>query len=378
MSYFEVFNFSSLRACYPLIKSFKSAITIFNNKNYLISLLLFISINSTAQNQYYTTCVAFYNLENLFDCENDPFTFDDDFTPKGSKNWTVKRYTNKIKKISKTLAALKGYSKTPAVLIGLCEVENKTVIEDLLQTKALSAFDYGIAHKNSPDKRGIDVALIYDRSVFDIAHEQTHRLLLFDNDQNRIFTRDQLCVTGYLGEELIAIIVNHWPSRRGGKTKSAPNRIKAAQCTKKIIDSLHHTHNKNLKIIVMGDFNDNPTDQSLKKILQTKGKKVPSKNGYYLFNPMEKMASKGLGSLAYRDKWYVFDQMLFSNSFIETNYKGFKLYQTHIYHPKHLQFQEQMYQGYPWSTYKRGRYFNGYSDHFPIYSILIKEVSNTD
>jgi len=344
-------------------------------KHFILFLKVLIPACIYSQHPYYTTTIAFYNLENLFDCENDPLTFDDDFTPTGLKKWTTDRYQRKITKISETLSELKGHSHTSAAIIGLCELENRRVLEDLLKAPALSKTDYGIAHHNSPDKRGIDVALLYDRKVFQKTNSQSHTLYLQDQKQNRIYTRSQLCVTGYLDGEHLGVIVNHWPSRRGGKQKSDPFRIKAAKRTQKIIDSLYQTHTDALKIIVMGDLNDNPTDKSLKKILQTRGSRKAQKHSPFLYNPTEGLFQKGLGSLAFRDHWYLFDQMLFSHHFISPKTEGFQLYQTHIYRPKKVQIQEGNYKGYPKSTYKRGQYIGGYSDHFPIYSTLIKKAN---
>jgi len=184
---------------------------------------------------------------------------------------------------------------------------------------------------------------------------------------HRIYTRDQLCVSGYLGEDLIYFIVNHWPSRRGGKKISESKRIEAAKLNLRIMDSIKALTTKP-NIVIMGDFNDNPTDHSFQKVLKTRAEKQLKKG---LHNPMENMYKNGLGTLAYRDKWHLFDQLIYSNSLLDSI--GLQLYQTKIYNPKKLIETKGKYTGYP----KRcSGSFEGYSDHFPVYSYLIKRIYN--
>ncbi|WP_010181990.1 endonuclease/exonuclease/phosphatase family protein [Aquimarina agarilytica] len=336
--------------------------------------LFFLSFCTTIyaqQQKHAITSIGFYNLENLFDCIDDPLTFDEDYTPTGKNQWNEKKLKTKLDHIAEVIAniGVKTTKKPPAIL-GVAEVENRDVLEQLVDHPLLQKSDYGIAHYNSPDRRGIDVALLYDRAVFTLTHAQKHHLFLKNEFNKTIHTRDQLCVSGYLGDELLYIIVNHWPSRRGGQQRSEPKRIEAAQLCKRITDSIQHITPK-ASIVIMGDFNDDPNDKSFKKKLKTKAT-ITHSSPYYLYNPMEKMHKKGMGSLAYRDKWNLFDQLIVSSTLLDS--VGFKLYKTHIFNPKFLMHTKGKYKGYPLRTYSRGIYTGGYSDHFPVYMYLVRPI----
>lgn len=326
-----------------------------------------------AQARYHIRSIAFYNVENLFDTENDTLIFDDDRTPDGKDHWTQKRYKKKVAAISKVINEI-GFTvtKTAPDIIGLCEVENKKVIEDLVNHPNLRDKGYGIVHFDSPDERGIDVALLYKKSAFLPTSFASHRLLLINDEGERNYTRDQLVVGGLLDNESIHFIVNHWPSRSGGEARSRPNRIGAAKLNKRIIDSLQR-QDIFAKIINMGDLNDGPKDDSLKKILRAKGM---NENLDYtaLFNPMEKMHRKGIGSLAYRDKWNLFDQIFFTANLLNSE-TGYRFWKAGVYNPSYLITRKGQYKGYPFRTYAGGSYMGGYSDHFPVYIYLIKEVN---
>lgn len=340
---------------------------------HILILVILISNYSTAQKKtYQIRTIAFYNVENLFDTSNDSLTFDDDRTPEGKDNWTKKRYNKKIETISKVLSEIGSEtSNSSPDIIGLCEVENKQVIEDLIHHPNLRQKNYGIVHFNSPDERGIDVALLYKKSVFIPNSFKSHRLLLFKDDGFRDYSRDQLVVGGYLDDEYFNFIVNHWPSRSGGEARSKPNRIAAAKLNKRIIDSIIRT-DINSRIISMGDLNDDPTSDSLKKILKTEGKtKNLEENS--LFNPMERLHRKGIGSLAYRDKWNLFDQIFFTSNLINVTRENYTYWKAGVYNPSYLIDQKGRYKGYPLRTYAGGSYVGGYSDHFPVYMYLLKE-----
>lgn len=337
-------------------------------KNTILSLLFFLLGKNYSVRQNYQICtIAFYNLENLFDTEDDPHTFDNDFTPDGKYHWTTEKLNTKLERLANVIANI-GIEKTkqaPAI-IGFCEVENRTVLEQLIQQKALQNYDYGIVHHDSPDQRGIDVAALYNRKLFKLKNSQKHHLLLYSDEGKRIFTRDQLCFSGYLGSELIYFIVNHWPSRRGGTKISNPKRIKASLLTQKIQDSIRLL-TPNANVVIMGDFNDNPNNRSLKN-LKTK-KTVKDCMEDELYNPMENLFKKGQGTLAHRDSWSTFDQILFSKSLLDST--GFQEYKTQIFKPKYLLQAKGKYKGYP----KRcAGSMEGYSDHFPVYSYLIKRI----
>jgi len=274
--------------------------------------LIFICFSLSFQTQsqkYNVTTVAFYNLENLFDIKDDDLTFDEDYTPQGKNNWTQDRLNSKLKNLAFTINKI-GAEKTnlPPALLGIAEVENETVLELLIDQKSLSKIDYDVVHFDSPDRRGIDVALLYDRKLFKLTNAQKHYLALRNENNKPIFTRDQLCVSGYLGNELVYVIVVHWPSRRGGEKRSNPKRIEAAKLTKRITDSIY-SKTSNANIIVMGDFNDNPNNDSFKKVLETTSYILKDNRANYFYNPMELLFKKGFGSLGYRDEWSLFDYL---------------------------------------------------------------------
>jgi len=231
--------------------------------------------------------------------------------------------------------------------------------------------DYGIIHFDSPDKRGIDVGLLYKQDVFQPHSFSKHPLYIYDGDR-RVYTRDQLLVSGVLDGEEIHIIVNHWPSRSGGEARSRPKRVKAAELNKRIIDSLQDV-DKNAKIFTMGDLNDDPFNVSMKEVLKTKEDREDVK-GKDLYNPMEAMAKSGNGTLAYRDGWNLFDQIVFTAPLLEKDYSEYRYYKAGIYNKVYLSNKRGRYKGYPFRSFSNGTYTGGYSDHFPVYVHLIKEV----
>lgn len=344
-------------------------------------ILLFIifpfQICSQEKKKYKVNTIAFYNVENLFDFEDDPITFDDDRTPNGKDHWTEEIYNAKVKNIAKVISEIgSDVTGTSPAIIGVCETENRKVLEDLVNQEPLLKKDYGIIQFDSPDRRGIDVALLYQKKLFTPTNYKAHELLIYsDNDiTRRIFTRDQLLVSGMLDGEKIHIIVNHWPSRSGGEARSRPKRIKAAKLNKRLIDSLF-SEDPYAKIITMGDFNDDPTNPSVKDILNTKTDRedIGLKE---LYNPMEAMHKKGLGTLAWRDGWNLFDQTIVSSELMKKDYSSYRFYQAGIYNKTYLTNSNGQYKGYPYRSFGNGAFTGGYSDHFPVYIYLIKNASS--
>ena len=324
---------------------------------------------------YKIRTIAFYNVENLFDTINNPNTFDDDFTSKGKNHYTSQIYWNKIKNISTVISQI-GFEKTnnsPA-LIGLAEIENRSVLEDLVRSDKLKPKQYKIIHFDSPDFRGIDVALLFQEKLFTPINQEVFEVKLWDEDGTRIYTRDILLVSGLLDNELIHIIVNHWPSRRGGQIKSNPKREKAAYVVSKIIDKITLDY-PNSKIIVMGDFNDDPIDKSLKTGLNSVGKLQKTKDSLF-YNPMDAMYKKGMNTLGYRDGINLFDQVLMNVHCVsfDNNYEDFKFYKAGIFNPNYLITSKGKYKGYPFRSFQNNNFSGGYSDHFPVYVYLIKEL----
>lgn len=337
-------------------------------------MVIFIHSPQCQTKTYKIRTISFYNVENLFDTINNPDTFDDDFTSKGKNHYTSKIYWNKIENTSKVISQI-GFDKTntsPAI-IGLAEIENRTVLEDLVNSKNLRNKRYKILHFDSPDRRGIDIAFLYQEKYFTPLHQEKFEVKLWDEEGKRIFTRDQLMVSGLLDDELIHIIVSHWPSRRGGQIKSNPKREKAAYITQQIIEKIK-LENENAKIIIMGDFNDDPMDVSIIKGLNSTGK-LKSLNENMLYNPMESMYKKGLNTLGYRDGINLFDQILMSYNCIniDKNLSTYKFYKAGIFNPQYVITQKGRYKGYPFRSFQNNTYTGGYSDHFPVYIYLIKE-----
>ena len=329
---------------------------------------------NTVQKKYLARTIAFYNLENLFDTINDPKTLDDEYTPEGKDHWTSKKYHIKLQHLAKVIADI-GRKEThvPPVIVGVAEVENAQVMKDLIATGDLKGKGYKIIHYDSPDRRGIDVGLIYQKDVFQPINSEKYPLYIYDDETHkRIYTRDQLVVTGVLDDELISIIVDHWPSRRGGEARSLPKRIKAAQLTKHIMDSLLQ-ENPNAKIIIMGDLNDDPSSPSVKKVLNAKADKNAVTKGT-VYNAMEPFFNKGIGTLAYRDSWNLFDQIMLSPALIRAPDDKFHFWKAGIYSREFMKNRTGRYKGYPKRTLVGGQFLGGYSDHFPTYIILIKEI----
>jgi len=342
----------------------------------VIFVLAFISINAQEKKKYKIHTVAFYNVENLFDTINDTTKYDE-ASPIMEMNASIRAevYEKKVKNMAKVVSDI-GYDDTnnTPVIIGVSEVENRQVLVDLVNDSQLLNKDYGIIHFDSPDKRGIDVALLYQKSLFKPIETSSHELLIYDDSsRKRVYTRDQLLVSGELEGDLIHVIVNHWPSRSGGEARSRFKRVAAGKLNKRIIDSLQSI-DPYAKIITMGDFNDNPTNDSMKKELKTESDKERVKlKGIY--NPYEDQFKKmGLGTTGYRDSWSLFDMILFTQPFLEKDYSSFRFYKAGIFNKSYLTNKEGRFKGYPFRSYDYGGFSGGYSDHFPVYIYLIKEV----
>lgn len=339
--------------------------------------LFFIIQPPLAQNRSYKIrTIAFFNVENLFDTINNPNTFDEDFTPQGKNHYNSAVYQKKILNIAGVLSEIgKEKTKTTPAIIALSEIENDTVLNDLICSRPLKDQHYQIIHYNSPDIRGIDVALLYKQEVFKPLEQKSTEVKLWNDEGKRIYTRDILTVKGFLDDELIYIIVNHWPSRRGGQQKSSPKREKAAFIVQNIINEIK-AEDEEARIIILGDFNDDPVDKSIKSGLHTSGN-LKDLNKTILFNPMENLYHKGYNTLSYRDGLNLFDQIMVSYRFISPykDYKSYHFYQAGIYNPDYLIMQRGKYQGYPFRSFQNNTFTGGYSDHFPVFIYLIKEKS---
>jgi len=312
------------------------------------------------------SCIGFYNLENLFDTIDDPNTRDTEFTPNGKNEWTAGRYQEKLHNMAATISRIGVEHCTNGLsIIGLAEVENRSVLEDLVQTKELAERDYQIVHYDSPDARGIDVALIYQADAFTPTSSYNFPLIMpgiFDFE-----TRDQLLVSGLLNGETVHILVNHWPSRYGGEEETKPMRRAAAELSKKISDSLLSINPK-ANIIIMGDLNDDPGDPSVLEVLNAGN----LDEGASLYNPMLEKHQSGDGTLTYRGKWNLFDQIIMTPALVNGQ-NGLKYEGAFIHRDKQIIVQEGKYKDQPLRTFGGGRYLGGFSDHLPVYILLNKE-----
>lgn len=342
----------------------------------MLFVLLLTNIYATRsqEKKYAIRTIAFYNLENLFDTINDP-TINDEASPMMELKYNRSAvYWDKIEKLASTIAQIGlEKSKTSPAIIGVAEVENRGVLEDLVKSKHLLKNNYGIIHYDSPDKRGIDVALLYQKKYFNPVFHEVFNPNIYRGNR-KVFTRDQLLVSGYLDDEFIHLIVNHWPSRSGGEAKSRPLREKAAYQNVKIIKKIREK-DADAKIILMGDFNDDPINASFKKVLKPKRKKKNvGKND--LYNPYENMYRKGFNTLAYRDNLNLFDMLLISAGLVdggEKDFSSYKMFQAKIFNKRFLSDSKGKYKGYPFRSFSNGGYTGGYSDHYPVYIYLIRE-----
>ena len=328
----------------------------------IITITLLVVSNTGFAQKRTAGAIAFYNVENLFDTVDSPDTEDSEFTPTGKNEWTVERYGEKLANMAKVLSQV----ANGADIIGLAEVENLSVLIDLVAQPALEKMDYQIIHQDSPDYRGIDVGLLYRPGRFKILN---YRAIPFPQTEETNFrTRDILHVTGlYLGDTL-HVFVNHWPSRRGGK---ADKRILAGQQLRKEVEVLLNK-NPQAKIVVMGDLNDDPINKSVKKELRAVTDIDDLENGD-LFNTSAPTFRKGYGTLMYKGTWNLFDQIIVSQGLLSGN-AGIQ-YQPEsfsVFGPDFMRVKTGQFAGGPLRTFSFGVYQGGYSDHFPTYILIQK------
>lgn len=340
-------------------------------KGLLSILLLWIAIAVTAQEKKLAAySVAFYNLENLFDTI--PGSNDTEYTPNGPNKWDTFKYNAKLQKMAFALDQL-AMEKCPIgpAVIGLAEIENTMVLEDLVKTGNFAKKNMQVVHYDGPDPRGVDCALLYNPKLF--AYEGSESRAVIDKQEPRFKTRDQLIVRGRIAGELFHIIVVHWPSRRGGEERSRPKREMCARATRSFIDSIQQVAPES-RIVVMGDFNDDPFNIPIKETLNAKKKQEQVKPGG-LYNPFWQILDKGIGTLAYQGKWNLFDQIIVSENLLGKDRTTLKYWQAEVFNRDFLKNQEGLYKGYPLRTHAGGVWMNGYSDHFPSIVYFLKEVN---
>lgn len=305
--------------------------------------------------------IFFYNVENLFDVHDNPKTKDSEFLPTSLKQWDLKKYYKKLNDLAKVMVALTGY---PSIIYGLAEVENRKVVEDLFKNPAFGKTRFEIVHRNSPDPRGIDVAMAYNPEYFEIS-EYHYIPVVFDNKD--IKTRDILYVQGFLyGSDRIHLFINHWPSRRNGERETEFKRLEAAGKLREEIDRISAWDPKG-KILIMGDFNDTPDSKSLNEILKAGHDFYFHQNDFYnLHSRFHK--EKRYGSVVHDNKWYMLDQILVSASWINRKSGiGIKGNKGKILRKEWMLYVNDKNQAKPNKTYGGTRYYGGYSDHLPVY-----------
>lgn len=329
------------------------------------------TVNSNAQN-YEIVAIGYYNLENLFDTIDSEGVAEGDFLPGGAKKWNGERYFYKLDQMARVLAEI-ATDKTPdgLAIFGVSEIENKAVVEDLVKTGALKDRNYQVIHYNSPDRRGIDVALVYNPAYFEVTHSYSAPFIMEDTNFK---SRNQLVVTGLLKGEEVHFQVNHWPSRSGGEKKSRPKRIAAAELSRSLADSLLAINPK-AKVMIIGDLNDDPVDKSVALYLKATDDKTRLEEGYF-FNPYLTKYKKGIGTLAYRDSWNLFDQIIMTPALINSDKSNWSFYKSNIFKKPYMINQEGKYKGYPKRSFVGNKFQGGYSDHLPVYIYLIRELKN--
>lgn len=319
---------------------------------------------------YYISAIGFWNVENLYDTLNDQWKNDEEFTPAGTNAWTGKRYWVKIDHLAEVISQM-GTDVTPdgLAILGLCEIENKSVVQDLVNSPKLKSRGYKIVHIEGPDARGVDPSFIYNPNYFKVTKSVSYHVTLPTDSTHK--TRDILVVSGSFVGEPLTVLVNHWPSRRGGELASRPNRNAAAKIARHIADSIT-TANPKAKVVIMGDFNDDPVNVCIKDVLKTYSDiKEASEDKF--FNPMEKPYKDGIGTLAWQDSWNLFDQTILNSQWLPKNYESWQYYSVRIFNKPFLKSDFGNFKGYPFRTYSGGSYTGGYSDHFPVYITIAKE-----
>lgn len=318
-----------------------------------------------------STTVVFYNVENLFDITDDPVVADEEFTPLSDKKWNSERYGKKINDLAKVLSDIN--KKELPGIIGLAEVENARVLNDLINSQFLKKGEYSVVHYDSKDERGIDVAFLYRKSEFTVAESRPIPVVFGFDDAD--VTRDILFVKGTTNDgKPCYVFVNHWPSRTSGEQESEIKRITAAVTLRKEIDGILN-YEPDARIILLGDFNDEPTNKSLIQILNATNKRK-NLNNRDLYNLMYDLHNIGdTGTLTYQNSWQIFDQIIVSPSLLNKGKDYFVNYDAGmIYKDESILFTNPE-TGFvsPNRTYGGNTYYGGVSDHLPVYIILQKD-----
>ena len=349
----------------------------------LAALLLFLPPSARAQKGN-SHIIGFYNLENLFDIYDDPARNDNEFLPDGANQWTAAKYEKKLRNMASVIREMARDNGRYHTVLGVSEIENRLVLEDLVSQEEIAGANYQIIHYDGPDRRGVDVALLYKPEWFTLlesasipfSFEKTEvPLTLTPEEQDYFRTRDILMVRGLIEGEMFAFYVAHLPSRVGGKGSDLRNV--GAEIIYRHSMELSRRH-PGIKIAVMGDMNDDPFNESMEKWLHGR-RNLDEVTETDYFNPFWQMLDDGYGSLCYQGVWSIFDQILVNHALAAAPEGGLairqvvkKKYYGRVFQKPFMTTQRGQYKGYPLRTFSNGAFINGYSDHYPTYIVISK------
>ena len=353
----------------------------------IIAALLLLCAGADAQNAGKKNYViGFYNLENLFDIYNDPVKNDEEFLPEGKNKWTEAKYQKKLQNMAKVIRSMKEENGVWHALLGVSEIENRLVLEDLVWDEQIREANYQIVHYDGPDRRGVDVALLYNPKVFTFIESESIPFTFEGSSIDFVMTKEQqdyfkprdiLMVHGTIDGEHFAVYVAHLPSRAGGKKGGNQLRDRGGEIMYNHAMQMQAKY-PGIKIICMGDMNDNPTDPSMAEYLHGREFKEDVTDADF-FSPFTSMLKAGFGSLAYQCVWSIYDLLLVNNALANPVRGTFGLRQLHkngyygrVYNPKFLTNQSGQYKGTPFRTFSNGAFIGGYSDHYPTYIVITK------
>ena len=345
---------------------------------FVLIFLLIIPLMSCAQGKR-SYVIGFYNLENLFDTYHDEGKNDYEYLPDGANQWTEAKYAKKLHNMASVIRAMKDENKVWHALLGVSEIENRHVLEDLVSQPEIAEANYQIVHYDGPDRRGVDVALLYRPNQFKVLESKS---IPFDfnssiefslNEEEKAYfrTRDILMVRGMLGNEMFAVFVAHLPSRIGGKGSDLRSRGGEImyQESMKLMEAY-----PDIKIVAMGDMNDNPTDPSMAVYMHGK-ENIDEVEQEDFFSPFVSMLKSGYGSLAYQGEWNIYDIIVVTANLCRG--EGLKIrpivkkkFYGRIFNPPFMTQQEGPYAGTPFRTFSGGAFIGGYSDHYPTYIVV--------
>lgn len=348
------------------------------------ALLILMSLSASAQKTQQNYVIGFYNLENLFDIYDDPVKNDNEFLPEGKNKWTQAKYEKKLHNMAKVIRSMADNNKRWHTILGISEIENRLVIEDLVSQPEIADANYEIVHYDSPDRRGVDVALLYKPDQFtyldseSIPFDFNSDIDFSDTDTSYFKTRDILMVHGLIAGEHFAFYVAHLPSRVGGKGGNLRGRGGEIIYNHAMMMEEKYP---GIKIVAMGDMNDNPTDDSMAKYLHGQERLENVTPGEF-FSPYVSMLKAGYGSLCYQGVWSIYDLELVNYNLAHAPNGGLKIQPVTKNHGKEyygvvfkrpwMTTQKGQYKGYPFRTFSNGAFVGGYSDHYPTYIVIGK------